>query len=104
MKVSRGWWIARVVAIAMLLAGAIGIGQTLAGSGDWTADPELVASIAAVEKVLPPQPRPASAPTSPNGNAIELMGTIEHCPPPRQPRPLSAAPSRLDDITASLPE
>lgn len=102
MKALRGWWIGRVITTAMLLASAIGIGQTLAGSGDWTADPETEESLVAVERIIHPQPRPASAPTSPNGNAIELMGTIEFWPLPRQPRPLSAAPNRLDEIAASL--
>lgn len=104
MKVSRGWWFGRIVATAILLASAVGIGQTLAGSGDWTSDPETERTLVAVERILHPQPRPASAPTAPDGHAIELMGTIEQCPLPRQPRPLSAAPNRLDEISASLTE
>ncbi len=38
------------------------------------------------------QPRPESAPTAPDGYAVELTGTIEFSPIPRQPRPLTAAP------------
>ena len=53
-------------------------------------------------KHLHQQPRPASAPTAPDGHAVELTGTIESCPPPRQPRPLSAAPRRLDVLVSSL--
>lgn len=104
MKVSRWWWVGRIGVATILLASAVGIGQTLAGSGDWASDPETVRTLVAVEKILHPQPRPASAPTAPDGHAIELIGTIEQCPLPRQPRPLSAAPNRLDEISASLTE
>ena len=43
------------------------------------------------------QPRPSSAPTAPDGHAVELTGVIEIPKLPRQPRPLSAAPRFVGD-------
>jgi len=106
----RGWSLIALTGRALfagILAGAsfacVSAGHTLLPPGDlsWTVEPQK--SIPVKNTRLNQQPRPASAPTAPNGYAVELTGDIEFCPPPRQPRPISAAPSRLDELVSTLP-
>lgn len=97
-----GWTLSRaagLVTVAVVAAAAIG--QSVAGMGEWKSvtDQELVL---ATRTSMPRQPRPASAPTGSNGHAVELLGTIESVPPLRQPRPVSAAPRRLDHLIENL--
>jgi hypothetical protein len=72
-------------------------------SGAWAEPGALAPRTPARNQRLHQQPRPASAPTAPGGYAVELTGTIEPFPIPRQPRPASAAPRRLDAILSSPP-
>lgn len=82
---------------AVIVAGGLSIGNLTAGMVAPDAAPALQSELLSRNHRLH-QPKPASAPTGTDGNAVELIGTIEAWPLPRQPRPQSAAPKRLDRL------
>ena len=106
----RDWTFHRSAVVRILAAGAVvagafacvTLGRSVAAPGEWITLSGQKVGVPVRNKHLHQQPRPASAPTAPDGHAVELTGTIESCQPPRQPRPLSAAPRRLDLLVSSL--
>ncbi|MFO1044747.1 MAG: hypothetical protein U0941_23490 [Planctomycetaceae bacterium] len=75
---------------------AVSVHQAAATTDGWVSTSAVLGSKPA-RTVRIQQPRPESAPTAPDGYAVELTGTIEFSPIPRQPRPLSAAPRWYGD-------
>ncbi len=88
--------IAIAVAVMTAFVASLSIQQAVATTDGWISTSAAVGSKPA-RTVRIQQPRPESAPTAPDGYAVELTGTIEFSPIPRQPRPLSAAPRWFGD-------
>jgi hypothetical protein len=105
-RVSIRGAVVRVLSVGLIAGGAfvcVEVGQSLAAPGEWIAIPPQKFGVPVTNTRLLHHPRPASAPTAPDGHAVELTGFIESCRPPKQPRPLSAAPKRLDVLISALP-
>ena len=66
-------------------------GACLAAQGEWQSG-NTIQSPPAKNRRVSQQSRPASAPTSHDGHAVTLDGTIEACIRLKQPRPFSAVP------------
>lgn len=94
--------IARSLSVGVMISFAcVSIGTSIAGTGEWSTAPGSKAQPTRNMR-LRQQPLPPSAPVSAVGNAVELTGTIESWPAARQPRPVSAAPKRLDALISTL--
>lgn len=98
---SRVWMLtAVVVSVGSITIAAIG--QSVASQGEWISLSRSETDAPIRNSRLNQQPRPVSAPVTCNGDPARLTGEIEPWPAPRQPRPLSAAPKRLDGLVTSL--
>ncbi|MEI8381970.1 MAG: hypothetical protein WCJ09_17705 [Planctomycetota bacterium] len=75
---------------------SVSVQQAVATTDGWISTSATLGSKPA-RTVRIQQPRPESAPTAPDGYAVELTGTIEFSPIPRQPRPFSAVPRWFGD-------
>jgi hypothetical protein len=97
----------RMLTAVLVSVGSItvaAIGQSVASQGEWISLSRSETGTPIRNSRLNQHPRPASAPVSSAGNPAMLTGEIEPWPAPRQPRPLSAAPKRLDGLVTSLNE
>jgi len=94
---SSSWATVRILAVGTVAAGAF----ACLAAGQLSADSTVVDLPLQVIR-LQPHTRPVFALEVPESNAVELTGSIEFCQMPRQPRPLSAPPRRIDVLASSL--